>query len=147
MTDGFDGPQLIGALVGLGFIAFGLVFIISPLRLRARRRTWTRTDAVIDRLEKRSRSDNSGGRRRWLQADYHYTDANGVLRRGNGPLPRGISFGPDAAERTMPVIYDPRSPDRSAPDAGTPAVGCGITFGIVFAAVGAGLIWFLLVVV
>lgn len=146
MTGGFDTPQLIGAAFGLIFIVVGLMFVIMPLRFAAQRRSWTPADAVIDRIEKRTstRSDNT---RRWLQADYHYADAQGVLHNGSGRLPAGTSFGPDAAERTMPVLYNPRNPSSSMPAGGGGGMACGIIFGLVFAAIGAGVIWFALTIV
>lgn len=143
---GFGLPQILLGLFGLVFIAFGLAFILGPLRLRSRRRTWTGTKGVIDSIDKRSRTDENSTRR-WLEATYHYTDGQGVQHHGKGTLPANLTFGPDADERTMDVLYDPRNPGNSMPATTGGGAACGIVFGAVFAAVGAGMIWFALMVV
>lgn len=129
---------------GLLFAVLGVAAIANSIRTAGRHRSWTAAQAVLDRLELRQ-ATGERHTRPWMQASYHYRDAQGGEHRGQGRIPAAITFGSQAERRALDILYDPAHPERSMPQAQGGGM-TGIVMGAVLAAFGLGFALFALTV-
>lgn len=143
------GAGIFLVFLGVGFAAFLPYLIVGACVRGHRRRSWIQGTAIVTSASWESRSGGGPGpgdglsgssRRTVTRVDYVYS-AGGARSplSGTGRLPR---WGAKQGDQVK-VLIDPRNPSKSILDEqGWSPIGCMLPFGLVFFAVGIGLIWF-----